>query len=84
MQHVRSKETKCDRRRLRSSPERLGCLAGLNDGLLRVCSSVLSHSNDAGIGVVPVLSCGNDVGGIQPDELDVEEVVDKPGTTIGT
>ena len=51
-------------------------------GLLRTCSSALSHSIDAGIGVEPVLSCGNDVGGVVPDELDKEDVVDKPGTTI--
>ena len=49
----------------------------------RVCSSALSLSTDAGIGVEPVLSCGNDVGGVERYELD-EEVVDKPGTTIGT
>ena len=34
--------------------------------------------------VEPVFSCGNDVGGDVPDELDKEEVVDKPGTTIAT
>ena len=34
--------------------------------------------------VEPVLSCGNDVGGDVPDELDEQEVVDKPGTTIAT
>ena len=39
----------------------------LNDGPRRVCSSALSRSTDAGIGV----------------ELD-EDVVDRPGTTIGT
>ena len=48
---------------------------------------VLDHllstlSTDAGIGIEPVLSCGTDVG--VADELDEEEVVDKPGTTIGT
>ena len=37
---------------------------------------------NSGIGVEPVLSCGNDVGGDVPDELDKEDVVDKPGTTI--
>ena len=56
----------------------LGFFGGLDDGLLRVCSSALSHSTDAGIGVEPVLSCGTDVRGIEPDELDEEEVVDKP------
>ena len=34
--------------------------------------------------VEPILSCGNDVGGDVPDELDEQEVVDKPGTTIAT
>ena len=34
--------------------------------------------------VEPVISCGNDVGGDVPDELDKEDVVDKPGTTIAT
>ena len=59
-------------------------LVVLRDGSLRVCSSALSHSINAGIGVEPVLSCGNDVGGDVPDELDEQEVVDKPGTTIAT
>ena len=59
-------------------------LVGLRDVSLRACSSALSHSIDAGIGVEPVLSCGNDVGGDVPDELDEQEVVDKPGTTIAT
>ena len=35
-------------------------------------------------GVEPVLSWGDDVGGVVPDEPDEEEVVDNPGTTIGT
>ena len=34
--------------------------------------------------VEPVLSCGNDVGSDVPDELDKEDVVEKPGTTIAT
>ena len=34
--------------------------------------------------VEPVLSCGNDVGGNVPDELDEQEVVDEAGTTIAT
>ena len=38
----------------------------------------ISHSIKAGIGVEPVLSCGNDVGGDVPDELDEQKVVDKP------
>ena len=42
------------------------------------------HSIDAGIDVEPVLSCGNDVGDVGPDELDEEEFVNEPGTTIGT
>ena len=54
-------------------------LVGLRDGSLRACSSALSHSINAGIGVEPVLSCGNDVGGDVPDELDEQKVVDKPG-----
>ena len=58
-------------------------LAGLNDGLFRFCSPALSHSTNAGTGFEPVLSCGNDVGGVEPNELD-EGVVDKPGTMIGT
>ena len=57
---------------------------GLNDELPRTCSSALSHSIDAGTGVEPVCSCGNDVGCVEPDELDEEEIADKPGTTIGT
>ena len=61
-----------------------GSFVGLHDGLLRACSSALSHSIDAGICVEPVLSCGNDVGDVEPDELDDEEVVNKPETTIGT
>ena len=52
-------------------------------GLLCSCLSALSPSIDAGMGVGPVLSCGNDVGGVEPDELGEEEVVDNPGTTIG-
>ena len=52
-------------------------------GFLRPCSSALSLAIDAGTGVEPVLSCGNDVGGVEPDKLDEEDVVDKPGTTIG-
>ena len=59
-------------------------LVGLRDGSLRACSSALSHSINAGIGVEPVLSCGDDVGGDVPDELDEQKVVDKPGTTIAT
>ena len=35
------------------------------------------------MGFEPVLSCGNDVGGVEPDEID-EGVVGKPGTMIGT
>ena len=31
----------------------------------------------------PVPSCGDDFGGVVPDELDEEEVVDNPWTTIG-
>ena len=60
-----------------------GFFVGLHDGLLRACSSALSHSIDAGVGAEPVLSCGNGVGDVEPDELDEEEV-DEPGTTIGT
>ena len=59
-------------------------LVVLRDGSLRVWSSALSHSMNAGIGVEPVPSCGNDVGGDVPDELDEQEVVDKPRTTIAT
>ena len=57
---------------------------GYTTGLTRACSSALLHSITAGIGVEPVLSCGNDVGGHVPDELDKEDVVEKPGTTIAT
>ena len=49
-------------------------LGGLRDGSLRACSSALSHSINAGVGVEPVPSCGNDVGGDVPDELDEQEV----------
>ena len=59
-------------------------MVGLRDGSHRACSSALSHSINAGNGVEPVFSCGNDVGGDAQDELDKEEVVDKPGTTIAT
>ena len=58
-----------------------GFVAELNVGLLRVCSSALSHSTDAGRGVEPVLSCGSDVGGAELDEL-YEEVVDRPGPRL--
>ena len=54
-----------------------------NDELPRTYSSALSHSTDSGIGVDPVLSCEN-VGDDESDALDEEDVVDKPGTTIGT
>ena len=50
----------------------------------RACSCALSHSISAGIGVELVLSCGNDVEGDVPDQLDEQEVVGKPGTTIAT
>ena len=53
-----------------------GFLVELDDGLHRVCSSALSH---AGKGTEPD---ENEDG--EPDELDEEEVVDEPGTTIGT
>ena len=42
----------------------------LGDGFLRACSSALSHSIDAGIGV--------EDGGEEPDELDEEDVIDRP------
>ena len=58
-------------------------MVGLRDGSLRACSSALSHSINAGIGVEPVLSCVN-VGGDVPDELDEQEVVDQPGKTTAT
>ena len=54
----------------------------LETGFLRSRSSALSLSLDTGIGVESVLSCGNDVG--VSDELEEEEAVDRPGTTIGT
>ena len=57
-------------------------MVGFRDGSPLACSSALSHSINAGIGVEPVLSCGNHVGGDVPDDLDKEDVVDKPGTTI--
>ena len=44
----------------------------------------LHYSINAGIGVEPALSCGNDVGGDVPDELDEQEVVDHTRTTIAT
>ena len=59
-------------------------MAGLRDGSPRACSSTLSHSINEESLVEPVLSCGNDVGGDVPDELDKEDVVDKPGTTLAT
>ena len=59
-------------------------LIGFLDGFPRSLSSALSHSIGAGICVDPVPSCGDDVGGVVPDELDEEEVVDNPGKTIGT
>ena len=57
-------------------------LAGSGTGFHRSRSSALSLSIDAGIGVEPFLSCCNDVG--VADELDEEEAVDRPWTTIGT
>ena len=56
----------------------------LSNGSPSACLSALSHSINAGIGVEPVLFCGNDVGGDVPEELDKEDVVEKPGTTIAT
>ena len=46
-----------------------GILGGFGKGLLRACSSALSHSIDAG--------------DVEPDELDEKDVVDKPGTRTG-
>ena len=43
------------------------------------CPSVFSHSIDAGMGFEPVLSCEDDVGDDESDELDEEDVVDKSG-----
>ena len=58
----------------------LGCATGLP-----VLARLHSHIQiNAGVGVELILSCGNDVGSDVPDELDKEEVVDKPGTTIAT
>ena len=57
----------------------LRILVGLDDDLSRACSSALSHSIDAGMGVDSVLSCEDDVGGDESDELDEEDVVDKSG-----
>ena len=57
-------------------------LAGSGTVFLRSRSSALSLSTDAGKGIEPRLSCGNDVG--VADELDEEEAIDRPGTTIGT
>ena len=54
------------------------------DRLVRTCSSALSHSTDNGIGVDLVLSCGCEAGRAELDELDEKDVVDEPGTTIGT
>ena len=45
-------------------------------------SSALPLSTDTGIGLDPLLSCGEDFG--VADELDEEEAVAKTGTTIGT
>ena len=52
-------------------------MVGLRDGFPRIQEMLESF-------VEPALSCGNDVGGDVPDELDKEEVVDKPGTTRAT
>ena len=57
----------------------LRILVGLDDGLSRACSSGLSHSIDTGMGFESVLSCEDDVGDDESDELDEEDVVDKPG-----
>ena len=45
-----------------------GFLIGFNDGLIRVWSSALSHSNDVGMSAELLLSCCTDVGGVEPDE----------------
>ena len=52
--------------------------AGSCDGLTRTVLLVLSLLNDAGC----IASCNTDVGDV--GEAEPEELVDNPGTTIGT
>ena len=53
----------------------MGSVVGSGTRFPRIDSSALTLT-DAEIGVEPVLSCGNDDGGAEPDEFDEEEVVD--------
>ena len=50
----------------------------------RATLSSLSHPIDAGLGIEPSISCVDGVGDVRVDELDGEEVVDKPRITIDT
>ena len=52
------------------------------DGLTRTVPLVLSLLVDAGCNVGITASCNTDVGDLGVAEI--EELVDKPGTTIGT
>ena len=54
------------------------------DCFLRASLPSLSHLGDAGLGIEPSISCVDDVGVVGVDEIDGEEPVVKPGTTIGT
>ena len=56
--------------------------AGSCDGLTRTMLLVLSLLADAGRNVGTTAPCNTDVGDVGVAEL--EELVDKPGTTIGT
>ena len=56
--------------------------AGSCDGLTRTVLLVLSLLVDAGCNVGIIASCNTDVGDVGIAEL--EELVEKPGTTIGT
>ena len=56
--------------------------AGLCDGCPRTTLLIFSILDDAGCDVGITASCGTDVGDVCVAEL--EEPVDKPGTTVGT
>ena len=55
---------------------------GSCEGSLRTVLLLLSFLVDAGCNVGITASCGTDVGDAGAAEL--EELVDKPGTTVGT
>ena len=59
----------------------IGFWVGICNGSSRACLLVLSLRVVAGRKVETTESCGDDAGDVGVDEL--EEPVDKPGTTIG-